>query len=75
MADVYFKQIKVIDGEYWKLIGLKNIKSSERSNLGLLCKEYQIISGDIGQSNAMTSQKLKDLRSDLANNGHTLHYL
>jgi hypothetical protein len=75
MADIYLKRTKIIDGEYWQLVGIRNVRPEERSGLSILAQEYQIVSGDIGTSRETVDKKLSGLRGEMEADGHRLHYL
>ena len=72
MADIYFQRTKVVSGEYWKLVGVKNVLPAERSGLSLALQEYQVMSGDIGEPE-MAARNMETLRNDLQAEGHRIH--
>ena len=72
MADIYFQKTKVVSGEYWKLVGVKNVLPAERSGLSLALQEYQVMSGDIGEPE-MAARNMETLRNDLQAEGHRIH--
>jgi len=74
MADVYFKLTKIIDGEYWKVVDVKNVKPEEHGYLALMVQEYKVFSGDIGTSGKRVNEKLANVRAEMKQAGHVLHY-
>lgn len=74
MADIYFKLTTTLSGQYWRLVGVQNIKPSERSLLSLTCQEYLAVSGDIGSDEGLVSKALAELRKEMEQSGSALHY-
>lgn len=72
MADIYFKRTKTLAGEYWNLLGVKNVAPQERSGLTLVLQEYQVMAGDIGEPEQAALGMAK-LRDELKADGHILH--
>lgn len=82
MADVYFKRAQtslyqkgsdLSSGQYWRIVGLKNVTPEKRSRLSLLVQEYWAIAGDLDQS-GQTERQMAGLRQDMEKLGCTLHY-
>jgi hypothetical protein len=75
MADIYFKKVKTVVGEYLSFKGAKNVQPSERSRLSLELSEYVAISGDIGETDERRTAALQKIIGDLKAMNHNIHVL
>lgn len=74
MADIYFKKTAWTGGDYWKLVGVRNVAPAERAGLSLVCQEYLVVSGDIAASDLQQRDTLERFRQEMKKDGHTLHF-